>query len=72
MTQCERILQHLREHGSITSLEAQDRYGCAYLPARISDLKKQGNVISETWETSKNRYGESTTYKRYRLGGIEI
>lgn len=28
MTQCERILRHLRDYGSITQAEAMTEYGC--------------------------------------------
>ena len=67
ITQCERILRHLKDFGSITSLEAVTEYGIMRLASRINDLKAQGyNIISNT-QTSKNRYGETTHYSVYRL-----
>lgn len=42
MTQCERILRHLQDYGSITQAEAVTEYGCYRLGARIWDLKAQG------------------------------
>lgn len=42
MTQTDRILRHLREHGSITPLEALREFGCMRLGARIYDLKRAG------------------------------
>lgn len=42
MNQCETILRHLRDYGSITSLEAMQEYGIMRLASRISDLKKIG------------------------------
>ena len=42
MTQSERIVRHLREHGSITSLEALEDYGIMRLASRVADLKKAG------------------------------
>lgn len=67
MTQCERILRHLNDYGSTTSLEAMTEYGCMRLASRVSDLKSLGyNIVSER-ETSKNRYGEKVSYCRYRL-----
>lgn len=42
MTQCERILRHLQDYGSITQAEAVSEYGCYRLGARIWDLKAQG------------------------------
>lgn len=35
MTQTERIIKHLKEHGSITPLEAIKEYGITRLGARI-------------------------------------
>ena len=37
------------------------------LGARIFDLKREGYEIKKETETSKNRYGEDTSYARYRL-----
>lgn len=65
MSQCERIVQYINQHGSITPLEAVNDLGCMRLASRITDLKQRGvNVISE-WEEGKNRRGEKTRYKRY-------
>ena len=67
MTQCERILRHLTDYGSITSLEAMKEYGIMRLASRISDLKNMGYKITSITETSKNRYGETTHYSKYML-----
>jgi hypothetical protein len=67
LTQCNLILSHLREHGSITPLEAMREYGIMRLGARVWDLKKQGYKISMSRESGLNRYGESTSYARYTL-----
>ena len=69
MTQCERILRHLRDYGSITQAEAMTEYGCYRLGARIFDLKNQGYEITGATERVKNRYGEICHIKRYRLEG---
>lgn len=66
-TQCDRILRHFRDYGSITSLEAMKEYGIMRLASRISDLRRLGYAIKKTTETSKNRYGEPTSYARYSL-----
>lgn len=67
ITQCDMILRHLRDYGSITSLEAITEYGILRLASRINDLKRSGhNIVSET-ATSKNRYGENIRYSVYRL-----
>ena len=67
MTQCERIIRHLNDYGSITSLEAVNEYGILRLASRIHDLKDLGYEIEKTYEKSKNRYGEPTAYVRYSL-----
>lgn len=66
-TQCDRILRHLRDFGSISSNEAIMEYGILRLASRISDLKKRGYKITSTTGTSKNRYGEVTHYSVYKL-----
>lgn len=66
-TQCDRILRHLRDYGSISSLEAIKEYGILRLASRISDLKKKGYEISSETVTGKNRYGEATHFSVYRL-----
>ena len=67
MKQTERILQYMRDFGSITQLEAIRDISCMRLGARIFDLKREGYTIKKEMETSKNRYGEDTSYARYRL-----
>ena len=66
-TQCERILRHMRDYGSITSLEAVNEYGIMRLASRINDLRAQGIAISSEVASGKNRYGETTHYAVYRL-----
>lgn len=67
MTQCERVLRHLEDFGSITSAEAISEYGVYRLASRISDLKKQGVPIEKEMVSGKNRYGEPTSYARYSI-----
>lgn len=67
LTQCERILRHMKDYGSITSLEAMQEYGIMRLASRITDLKQQGYDIVSKTECGRNRYGEKTSYSRYSL-----
>ena len=67
LSQCDRILRHFRDYGSITSREAMNEYGIMRLASRISDLKQQGYVITAVTESGRNRYGEKTSYARYWL-----
>ena len=68
MNQCKKILQYMREHpDGITTWEAIREFGCTRLPARIADLRRDGCMISKEIQTSKNRYGDTVCFARYRL-----
>lgn len=69
MTQTERILQHMKEYGSITSQEAMQWYGVFRLASRIADLRQAGVKIEKRIVKGKNKYGESIHFAEYRLGG---
>lgn len=65
MTQCERILDHIDKHGSITDEEARE-LKIHRLASRIHDLRRRGyNIVSETI-SGKNEYGtwHCARYKR--------
>ena len=64
--QTDLILNHLREHGSITPLEAMSEYGCMRLASRISDLKRQGYPILAERGKGVNRNGETVHFAVYR------
>ena len=66
-TQKERILDYMKEFGSITSLEAYSELGITQLGARLDQLKREGYMFSTELEKGKNRFGEKVNYKRYRL-----
>ena len=67
LTQCDRILRHLEDHGSIDPMVAIKEYGCMRLASRIADLKGQGYDIVAERTKGKNRYKEPTSYCTYRL-----
>lgn len=64
-TQAQRVLEYIRETGSITQLEALQQLGVMRLASRISDLKRQGYAIKTDTVPIKTRYG-STYIARYR------
>lgn len=66
-SQCDMILRYLKDHGSITALDAIREFGCMRLAARISDLRERGYVIEASDEYSKNRYGDKIRHSRYFL-----
>lgn len=56
-SQCSRILDHLKQGFTITSLEALEKFGCFRLASRISDLRKQGeNIIVERVKTGNGKH----------------
>lgn len=65
MNQCDMVLRHLKDVGSITSLDAMNEYGIMRLASRISDLKKRGHKITSKIVHGKNRYNEQIFYKEY-------
>lgn len=67
LTQNQRVIEYMREKGSITQLEALKELGVMRLASRISDLRRSGYKIAGSMETVKNRYGENCAIKRYSL-----
>lgn len=68
MTQTEAVLEHLKTHKGITSMEAFELYGATRLSAIIFSLRKKYDIINVPHETT-NRYGGNVTYVEYRLRG---
>lgn len=66
-TQCDRILQYMRDFGSIDPAQAMSDLGVMRLAARISDLKEEGHNITRKMVKKKNRYGEPVSFAEYRL-----
>ena len=51
-TQCKMILGYMKEHGSITALDAfKEPILCMRLPSRIWDLKQAGHKIKKVMIT---------------------
>lgn len=56
-SQCNRILTHLQEGKTITSLEALNLFRCMRLASRISDLRRRGHsIVSERIKTQSGKY----------------
>ena len=69
-TQCDRVIQYIKDFGSISTLEAMADLGILRLASRIFDLKEKGYEFEKTRVYTKNRYGEKTHYDEYRLKEI--
>lgn len=67
MNQCEKIVFYIQMFGSISSMEAFQDLGITRLSARIYELRNEGYQFDEKFETAKNRFGESVSYKRYKF-----
>ena len=70
ITQKDRIINYMREFGSISSWEAYSELGITQLGARIDQLQKDGYTFKTEWEQKKNRYGDDVSFKRYYLADI--
>lgn len=67
MSQCDLVLEYMRQFGSITQLEAIRDIGCMRLASRINDLRERGYAIGRRMKTSKNRYGKDVSFAEYYL-----
>jgi|TARA_B100001094_G_scaffold140387_2_gene136052 hypothetical protein len=67
LTQKDRIIRHLKDKGSITSLEAMQEYGIMRLTSRVCELKDEGYKIRSEFVSSKNRYNEPVSFSKYTL-----
>lgn len=69
MNRSERVLEYMKEFGSISPLEAFRDLGYTRLSAAIFELKRNGYKIKTVLETGVNRYGQAVHYARYSLIG---
>ena len=58
MTQCDIVLWHLQNVGTLTRAQAMFEHGIVELPARIVELKKLGYNITSEKGHSTNRFGK--------------
>lgn len=65
----QRVLNYMKEFGSITTWEAFKDLGCTRLSEYIRQIRLERPVLDEQIE-SKNRYGEKVYFKKYYLGTL--
>ena len=65
MKQTDRVLQYMKENGSITSLDAIRELGNTRLAATIHILRNSGHDIDSNMVSRKNRFGEDCTVAKY-------
>lgn len=62
----ERVLQYIKDFGTITTYDAFVDLGCSRLSEYIRQLRLEYNIVDE-WVSTTNRYGEKIRYKKYWL-----
>lgn len=63
--QRQRVLDYIRENGSITQYEAYEHLGILRLASRMSELKKMGYPVRSKLIVVMNRFGEKNRVSRY-------
>ena len=53
MSQTDKVLDYMEQHGSITQKEAYEAFGCFRLGARIADLRDRGVGIERMLEAMR-------------------
>jgi hypothetical protein len=72
-TQCQRIIAYIKQHGSITPMDAYHKLGITKLSTRVSEMRRhQGIEFHIVMEKGKNQFGEPSYYARYSLKEVEI
>lgn len=71
VSQCDKIVEYMKQYGSITQLEAYVEIGCVRLPSRIYDLKRKGYAINREIVRVKKRDGGFAPIAKYSLAEVE-
>lgn len=67
MTKTQAVLDWLKTHASISSVEAIQNFGATRLSAIIFNLRKRGHVIDTVWCEGTDRFGNHMRFARYYL-----
>ena len=66
-TQCDRIVQYLKDNGTITRLQAVYDLGVMELAARICELEEKGYSFNKKTIYVLTRYGYEVTCTEYSI-----
>lgn len=66
-TQRQMVLEYLKTHQGITSMEAFQKFGSTRRSSIIFDLRKAGHDIESVTRDHKNRNGDMVQIVEYRL-----
>jgi hypothetical protein len=61
------VLDHMKEHGSITQMEATELFGATRLGAIVFNLRRKGHDIETVTMGTTDRYGHAVNYAKYVL-----
>ena len=61
------VLDHMREHGSITQMEATELFGATRLGAIVFNLRRKGHDIETVTMGTTDKYGHAANYAKYVL-----
>lgn len=68
MSQKDKVLKYLQEHGKMTSMDAFSQLKITRLSARISDLRDRGIEIDSETVYKRDEDGNPIHYSVYSLG----
>ena len=70
MSDCEKILGHVKVHGYITTWDCIRLFKCTRGPARIHDLRHRGHMFETVMMESTDEDGETSRYAKYVYKGF--
>lgn len=70
-TMKERVLNYIKDFGSITTFQAFTDLGCTRLSEYIRQLRLEYEIDDE-WQKTLNRYGDKVEYKKYFFRKVEL
>ncbi len=71
ITMKERVLNYIKDFGSITTFQAFTDLGCTRLSEYIRQLRLEYEIDDE-WQKTLNRYGDKVEYKKYFFRKVEL
>lgn len=71
ITMKERVLNYIKDFGSITTFQAFTDLGCTRLSEYIRQLRLEYDIDDE-WQKTLNRYGDKVEYKKYFFRKVEV
>lgn len=70
MSQETKIIEFIRDNGSITTRQAMTELGCFRLASRINEMRKHGIPVDVEMVTVPTRDGKTARVARYTIPGV--